>query len=133
MTNTRSSVVIPEKKERIENIKKKYNKMSMSDSTASKIEKLEITNNILKTAAIGAGIVTFIDIVTLDPAPLIDEAILTGVTTLLSTSSKIIENKINNLVESDKINLQMEEATIIGKQISDIASAVKAKNGTIKR
>ena len=133
MTNTRSSIVIPEKKEKIENIKKKYNKMSMSDSTASKIEKLEITNNILKTAAIGAGIVTFIDIVTLDPAPLIDEAVLTGVTTLLSTSSKIIENKINNLVESDKINLQMEEATIIGKQISDIASAVKAKNGSIKR
>lgn len=133
MTNTRSSIVIPEKKEKIENIKKKYNKMSMSDSTASKIEKLEITNNILKTAAIGAGIVTFIDIVTLDPAPLIDEAVLTGVTTLLSTSSKIIENKINNLVESDKVNLQMEEATIIGKQISDIASAVKAKNGTIKR
>ena len=133
MTNTRSSVVIPEKKEKIENIKKKYNKMSMSDSTASKIEKLEITNNILKTADIGAGIVTFIDIVTLDPAPLIDEAVLTGVTTLLSTSSKIIENKINNLVESDKINLQMEEATIIGKQISDIASAVKAKTGSIKR
>lgn len=133
MTNTRSSIVIPEKKEKIENIKKKYNKMSMSDSTASKIEKLEITNNILKTAAIGAGIVTFIDIVTLDPAPLIDEAVLTGVTTLLTTSSKIIENKINNLVESDKINLQMEEASIIGKQISDIASAVKAKNGTIKR
>lgn len=133
MNNTRSSVVIPEKKERIENIKKKYNKMSMSDSTASKIEKLEITNHILKTAAIGAGILTFIDIITVDPVPFLDEAVLTGVTTLLSTSARIVENKIDSLVKSDNLDLQMEEATIIGKQISDIANAVKASKRNIQK
>lgn len=133
MTNTRSSVVIPEKKAKIENIKKKYNKMNMSDSTASKIEKLEITNNILKTAAIGAGILTFIDIITVDPVPFLDEAVLTGVTTLLSSSVKIVENKIDSLVKSDNLDLKMEEATIIGKQISDIANAVKESKRNIQK
>ena len=47
---SREAVFIPEKKKKIDNIKSKYNNMSMSDSAASKIVSLEVTNNILKAA-----------------------------------------------------------------------------------
>lgn len=41
-------VVVPENKKKLENIKKKYKNMQMSDDDASKILRLEATNRILK-------------------------------------------------------------------------------------
>ena len=55
MENERETIVVEEKKNKIENIKRKYRNLEMSDATAQKIRKLEITNGILKAAAIAAG------------------------------------------------------------------------------
>lgn len=121
----RSSVVVPEQKAKIERIKRKYNNMNMQNDTALKIHKLEVTNNILKIAATGVGIITVIDWMTIDPSPLIDEAVLTGLTTLLSTSAKIVENKIDDLVACDNAELKMEEVTNLSKQIGNVAKAVR--------
>lgn len=126
MSDNRSSVVVLEEKAKIDRIKRKYNKMNMHDDTALKIHRLEVTNNILKIAATGVGIITVLDFLTLDPSPLIDEAVLTGLTTLLSSSAKLVENKIDNLVACDNAELKMEEVTNLGKQIGDVAKAVKA-------
>ena len=80
---SRETVVIPEKKRKIEKIKKKFNNPEMSDSTATKIASLEVTNNLLKAATITAGVVTVIDLFVPDPVFGLDEAALASITGLL--------------------------------------------------
>ncbi len=124
MENERETIVVEEKKNKIENIKRKYRNLEMSDATAQKIRKLEITNGILKAAAIAAGVLTAIDIIIPDPLPGLDEAVFTGVTILLGTGCNIIENKINSLANQQDASIKIDEITKLSGQLSTVAQSV---------
>ena len=128
----RETLVIPEKKTKIEKIKKKFNNPEMSDSTATKIASLEVTNSLLKAATITAGIITTIDVFTPDPVFGLDEAALASITGLLKYSSTLVENKIEDLANSDDTSIKMDEVTKLTEQLSNAASNVKRSRSTKK-
>lgn len=123
---SREAVFIPEKKKKIDNIKSKYNNMSMSDSAASKIVSLEVTNNILKAATAAAGVITVIDFFVPDPVLGLDEAALTAITGLLGYASKMVDNKIDAIVESGNASLEMSEITKLTEQVRNAAKSIKS-------
>ena len=98
--------------------------MNLDDNTAKKINNLEITNSILKSATIIAGIATIINYFIPDPIPLMDEAVMTGLTGLLKTSSTIVENKIDKLAKTGNAKIQIEEIETLTKQIKKIANEI---------
>ena len=122
---SRVNVVVPEKKETIENIKKKYKNMSMSDKDALKIRRLEVTNNILKTATAAAGVITVIDFFVPDPVLGLDEAALTALTGLFGYASSVVNNKIEQVANSGDMSIEMDEVTKLSEQISKAAQSVK--------
>lgn len=129
---SRETLVIPEKKTKIQKIKKKFNNPEMSDSTATKIASLEVTNSLLKAATITAGIITTIDVFTPDPVFGLDEAALASITGLLKYSSTLVENKIEDLANSDDTSIKMDEVTKLTEQLSNAASNVKRSRSTKK-
>ena len=121
----RETVVIPEQKRKIENIKKKFNNQEMSDTTATKIASLEVTNKLLKAATITAGVITVIDLFVPDPVLGLDEAALASITGLLKYSSTIVENKIEALANSDDASIKIDEVTKLTEQLTKPATDVK--------
>lgn len=121
----RETVVIPEQKRKIENIKKKFNNQEMSDTTATKIASLEVTNKLLKAATITAGVITVIDLFVPDPVLGLDEAALASITGLLKYSSTIVENKIEALSNSDDASIKIDEVTKLTEQLTKTATDVK--------
>lgn len=135
----REAVIVPEKKEKIERIKRKYNDLSMSDDIALKINTLEVTNNILKAVTGVVGIVAAVDWIIVDPVPAVDEAVLTGATALLGLASNIVSNKIQDLATKGSADIQMEEVNKLSSQLNDVAhkakdtiKARKASNNPVK-
>ena len=129
----RETVIVPEKKEKIERIKRKYNNMAMTDDTAKKIKKLEVVNNVLLVATGIVGVATVVNYFVPDPVPGIDEAIMTGATALLGSASTIVKNKINDLAATGTTEMKMEEVTNLSNGLSDIARQVaEKKNGQVK-
>lgn len=129
----RKTVVIPEKKQKIENIKRKYKQPDMSDKTAQKIQRLEITNGALKTAVAVSGIITVIDLIVPDPAPLVDEAVLVGCTTLLQLSSSIVDKKIDSLVNNEPTAVSINDMNNLTTQAVRLAHAVNdAKQNKVR-
>lgn len=126
----REAIYVIEKKEKIDKIKKNYNNMNMSDETAQKINRLNITNNILKITTALVGLVSVVNWFTPDPIPFIDEAILTGLTTLLGSASKIVENNIDNISKNGKVEIKIEEIQKLANQAHQIASITKSKSAT---
>lgn len=123
----RTAVYVTEKKEKIERIKKKYNNMSLSDNQAEKINKLEVTNNVLKGATAIIGIATVINWLVPDAIPFIDEAILTGITTLLGSASTIVQNNIDSIALTGTADVKIEEIQKLTNQAGQIASNIKNK------
>ena len=121
----RETVIIPEKKLRIEKIKKKYKNMQMSDDTAEKINRLEVTNKILKGAAILSGIITAVDFIVPDPVLGLDEVALTAITGLIKGSSSLVENKIDALANEENANLSMDEISKICDDINNVLNSVQ--------
>ncbi|MBR6821224.1 MAG: hypothetical protein IKM55_03280 [Bacilli bacterium] len=129
----RETVIVPEKKEKIERIKRKYQNMEMSDDTAKKIKNLEVVNNILVAATGVVGILTVVNYFVPDPVPGIDEAVMTGATALLGSASTIVKNKINDLAATGTTEVKMEEVTKLSDQLSNVARKVaEKKNGQVK-
>ena len=129
---SREAVFVTEKKKRIENVKKKYNNMQMSDDTAAKIVRLDTINSILKAATGAVGLVTVIDFIVPDPVLGLDEAALTAITGLLGCSASIVNNKIEKLANSDDASLQMDEITRLTGQLGEVAGKVKQSRGNSK-
>ena len=123
----RVALVVPEKKEKLERIKKKYNNMAMDDETATKVRRLDIANNVLKTASFAVGIATVVDCFIPDQLPFMDEAILTGLTMLLRYSSSLVENKAKKLASEEDASLDLDEISTLTQQIGDVAKIVKGK------
>lgn len=129
----REAIIVPEKREKIERIKRKYENMSMSDDTAKKIRALEITNNVLATATAAIGILTVVNYIVPDPIPGVDEAIMTGVTALLGSATSIVNNKIKDLAATGTTDVKMEEVTKLSEQMGKVARDIAEKrNGQVK-
>lgn len=121
----RETIIVPEKKEKIERIKKKYRNMSMSDNEAKKIKRLETINDILKTATAAAGVITIIDFFIPDPVLGLDEAALTALTGLFGYTTNLVNNKIDSIANSNDMGMQMDEVNELTKQISNAAKSIK--------
>ena len=129
----RETVIVPEKKEKIERIKRKYQNMEMTDDTAKKIKNLEVVNNILVAATGVVGILTVVNYFVPDPVPGIDEAVMTGATALLGSASTIVKNKIIDLAATGTTEVKMEEVTKLSDQLTNVAKKVaEKKNGQVK-
>ena len=120
----RESVFVPEKKTKIDKIKKKYKNMAMSDDAASKIIKLETTNRLLKVAATGVGIITAIDFIVPDPVLGLDEMSLAALTGLFSYASSVVDNKIDDLATSGDTHVQLSEVNKLTEQLGNVTSAI---------
>ena len=123
----RNAIYIDEKKEKIEKIKTKYNNLVLDDSQVEKIVKLEATNEILTAATKIVGILTIINWIIPDTLPLIDEVILTGITTLLNSSSKIVKNNIDSIAKTGNTQIKIDEIEKITNQASQIVRDIKNK------
>ena len=128
----RETVIVPEKKEKIERIKRKYENMSMTDDTAKKIRALEITNNVLAAATGAVGIATIVNYFVPDPVPGIDEAVMTGVTALLGSATTIVSNKIKDLAATGTTDVKMEEVTKLSEQMVNVAKQVAENKKRVK-
>lgn len=127
----REAVFIPEKKDKLQNIKKKYNNLAMSDETAAKIRRLDITSNVLKAATAAVGVVTVVDLFVPDPVMGVDEVGLSAITGLLGYASTLVDNKARNLASDQDASIKMDEVTKLTEQIGNAAKAVKG-NGNSK-
>lgn len=127
---SRESVFVTEKKDKIQKIKKKYNNMQMSDETAAKVYRLDVTNNVLKAATAVVGVVTVIDLFVPDPVFGIDEIGLTAITGLLGYASSLVDSKAKSLANDEDASIQMDEVTKLTEQIGNAAKAVKGKAST---
>lgn len=123
----REALIIPEKKEKIEKIKAKYNNMQMSNDVALKINRYEVANKILKAATAAVGVVTVIDLFVTDPIAGLDEAALATITGLLGYSTTLVNNKIEDLVKTGSAQVQVEEINKLTEQIGTIANKVKER------
>ena len=123
--NDRETVIINDNKQRIQNIKAKYNNMQMSDKAAKKIISLEGTSKLLKLATTGVGIITIIDFIVPDPVLGLDEVALASITGVLGYASSLVNNKINDLASNGETTMQMDEITGLTEQIGTAADAVK--------
>ena len=128
----RETVIVPEKREKIERIKRKYENMSMTDDTAKKIRALEITNNVLAAATGAVGIATIVNYFVPDPVPGIDEAVMTGVTALLGSATTIVSNKIKDLAATGTTDVKMEEVTKLSEQMVNVAKQVAENKKMVK-
>ena len=115
-------IVIEEDKKKIEKIKKKYKNLAMDDATASKINKLEITNKLLNSAMVLAGFATVIDFVIPDPILGLDEATLVAITTAL----KIVRIKIKKHINDLAIEIKQEDVVDLSKKLINIAENIKS-------
>lgn len=122
---SREAVVLKTSKKKIDNIKKKYKNMQMSDDTAAKIVRLNNINSILKAATAAVGIVTVVDFFIPDPVLGLDEAALTALTGVLGSASSVVSNKIENIANSEDATLQMDEITTLTGQLTNAVGKVK--------
>ena len=119
-------IVIEEDKKKIEKIKKKYKNLAMDDATASKINKLEITNKLLNSAMVLAGFATVIDFVIPDPILGLDEATLVAITTALKIVRIQIKKHINDLAISGETEIKQEDVVDLSKKLINIAENIKS-------
>ena len=129
---SREAVFVKADKKKIEQVKKKYKNMSMSDEAASKIVRLNTLNSVLKTATGAVGLITVIDYIVPDPVLGLDEAALTAITGLLGYSSSLVNNKIDSIAASEDAELKMDEINKLTDQLSNVASKIKHKDNSNK-
>lgn len=122
----RKTVIIPEKKEVINNIREKYNNLEMAEGTALKIASLEVTNEILAKAVKVAGVAFVIDLIVPDPVIGIDEALLGTITAATKTANVIITNKIGELAATGTTEMKVEEITRLATSIKNVADLGKS-------
>ena len=122
----RKTVIIPEKKEVINNIREKYNNLEMAEGTALKIASLEVTNEILAKAVKVAGVAFVIDLIVPDPVIGIDEALLGAITAATKTANVIITNKIGELAATGTTEMKVEEITRLATSIKNVADLGKS-------
>ena len=122
----RKTVIIPEKKEVINNIREKYNNLEMTEGTALKIASLEATNEILAKAVKVAGVAFVIDLIVPDPVIGIDEALLGAITAATKTANVIITNKIGELAATGTTEMKVEEITRLATSIKNVADLGKS-------
>lgn len=94
-----------------------------------KIKTLEIIDKILIAGTIIVGIITVIDIFTIDPILMLDEAALTAITGLLTYISTLVRKKIDKLKNGSKEKTDMKDIEKLTDKVSETASSVKRSRG----
>lgn len=133
MDNDRQALIITESKRKINRIKKKYKNLEMDDQVAQNILNLEVTSTVLKTATLLVGIITTIDLIVPDPVFGLDEIALSSITTLLGTATKIVGNKIENIVNLEDGHLKEEEIIELSTDIYKVAKNISKKDKKTKQ
>ena len=126
---SREVVFVKAKKDKIENIKKRYNNMEMSDETAAKLVRLDTVNGVLKAATGAVGLVTVVDLFVPDPVFGLDEAALLSLTGLLKYSSSVVSNKMEEIANSGNASLEMDEIGKLTGQLTDVVGKVRGSRG----
>ena len=121
----RKTVIIPEKKDVINNIRAKYNNLEMAEGTALKIASLEATNEILAKASKIAGVAFVIDMIIPDPVFGLDEALLGAITGATKTANVIINNRIEELATTGTTEMKVDEVTKLASSIKNVADLRK--------
>lgn len=127
----RETVIVPDKKDRISKIREKYHNPSMSEEAAKKIGSLQTTNTILKAATAVAGIATTIDLFAPDAIPVLDAKALTSITSLLATTTTIVDNKIDLIAKNGNDTMKLNEISKLGEQLKNVVAAV-GKNQAVQ-
>ena len=122
---SRETVMLKEKKSKVEKIREKYKNPNLSEADANKIARLETTNKILNGATAIAGVITVIDLFVPDPCFGLDEAALAALTGLLGGASAFVDNKIDKIAKEANADIQMEEVNKLSGQIADAAKKAK--------
>lgn len=126
--DNKNLLVVSQDQKKIEKIKKKYKNMSMSDETASKIQKLEVVNGVLSAAMMVSGVVTTIDLIVPDPVFGLDEIALTAITGALTFAQKSVDKHIDELATEGNTRIKADEVNKLSSQIVNIVQGIKAKN-----
>lgn len=129
----RVTVIVPDKKEKINKIREKYNNPNLTNADALKIESLEATNKILKNASAIAGVLFVIDLIIPDPMIGIDEAALGFITAASKSASAIVENKIEAIANSEDATLKENEVKKLAKDIGLVATTIKSNRSSRSR
>ena len=106
-------------------IKDKYNKPNMSDETAKKIKKYEIINKLLIIGTVVVGVITILDIFTVDPIFLLDEATLATITGFLKYCSSFTKKRIALLVETNGSKISAKDIEELSKEATKVAKDIK--------
>ena len=91
-----------------------------------KIKRLELIEKILIAGTVLVGIITIIDIFTIDPILFLDEAALTAITGLLTYIANLVRRRIDELKKG-------EESSVGAKQIEEVTARVTETAKTVKK
>ena len=85
---------------------------------------MEVTSNVLKTATFISGVITTFDWLIPDNIPFLDEIVLTGLTALLSSGTKIVDKKIDDLAKTGSTRVEMNDISDLSSKMKNLKDAV---------
>jgi len=115
----RKMLVVPEKKEVIERMGKRYEYLHNNEKTYGRTHSIEILNKILNTAAKDTGFSSSVNIVVPDPSVGISELAMSSLPGLLKCSSVVVENGYEEMANSRDVHERMAEVDIIAQQMKN--------------
>jgi len=94
-----------------------------------KIKRLELVEKILIAGTVLVGIITIIDIFTIDPILFLDEAALTAITGLLTYIANLVRRRIEELKNGEKSSVGVKQIEEVTARVTETAKTVKKSRG----
>ena len=94
-----------------------------------KIKRLELVEKILIAGTVLVGIITIIDIFTIDPILFLDEASLTAITGLLTYIANLVRRRIQELKNGEKSSVGVKQIEEVTARVTETAKTVKKSRG----
>lgn len=94
-----------------------------------KIKRLELVEKILIAGTVLVGIITIIDIFTIDPILFLDEAALTAITGLLTYIANLVRRRIDELKNGEKSSVGAKQIEEVTARVTETAKTVKKSRG----
>ena len=118
-------VVVPEKKEVIDRLKKRYEYLEKKEDVYGKEIPIKISNRVLKTAAKDVGFASTFNITLPDAAEKKDAAMKT-LPSLLRCSTSVVENKYGEVAKSMDVHERMDEVEVLVQQMVEAGETKEA-------
>ena len=115
----RKMLVVPEKKEVIERMGKRYDYLRNNEKTYGRTHSIEILNKILSTAVKDTGFSSTVNIAVPDPSVGINELAMSSLPGLLKCSTVVVENGYEEMANSRDVHERMAEVDIIAQQMKN--------------